>query len=163
MLSKIQASSPGTYDLTSPAHIDMAILIAAGVLEPIDVAKVPGLEAILPVMRDQQAFRGEDGTLYGVPFTFSFQTPLYNADRVPPLETLAELVENPEYKGRSTHSDTSRNFTWIAQVLGLGNPDPNHLTREELAQCKEYGRQVIANARTLLGQPRRHPAADDLW
>jgi putative spermidine/putrescine transport system substrate-binding protein len=149
MLSKIQASSPGTYDLTTPAHIDMGILIAAGVLDPIDPVQVPNLETILPVMRDQAAFRGADGTLYGVPFTYSFQTPLYNADRVPPLETLAELVENPEYKGRSTHSDTSRNFTWIAQILGFGNPDPNHITREELEECKEYARRVIANARTL--------------
>jgi spermidine/putrescine transport system substrate-binding protein len=149
MLAKIQASSPGAYDLTCPAHLTLPSFIAAGVLEPIDTSRMQNFETILPIYRENPVFRGEDGELYGVPFTFSFQSPLYNADRVEPLETFAEFVDNPALKGRYAIPDGFGNFTWIAQVLGLGNPDPTYLTRDELAQCVEYAKQVVANARTL--------------
>jgi len=102
-------------------------------------------------MRDLEVVHGPDGKIYGVPFTFSFQSPLYNADRVEPLESFAQLVDDPAVRKRYTISDSPGNFTWIAQILGLGNPDPNHLTRAELDQCKEYARGVVQNARSVAG------------
>jgi spermidine/putrescine transport system substrate-binding protein len=149
MLTKIQASPAGTYDLTSPYHGTVPTMILTGVLEPIDTDKMTNWSAIYPFLQEQDFIRGEDGTIYGVPFTFSQASPLYNADKVEPLESLAAVVDDPALKGRFTLIDAPEHFTWIAQILGLGNPDPHHLTTEELQQCLDYGRQVVANSRTL--------------
>jgi spermidine/putrescine-binding protein len=147
MLAKIQASSPGAYDLTCPAHLTLPSFVSAGVVEPIDTSRMANFAAILPIFAENPVFRGEDGELYGVPFTFSLNTPLYNADRVEPVESFSELVEDPQYKGRYAVNDGAGNFTWIAQYHGFGAPDPNHITREELAECVEYAKRFVANSR----------------
>jgi putative spermidine/putrescine transport system substrate-binding protein len=149
MLTKIQASPQGTYDLTSPYHGTVPTMILADVLEPIDTTRMENFEAIFSAVREEDYIRGEDGTVYAVPFTFSYQVALYNADRGEPLQSYAEVVENAALKDRYTLIDAPEHFTWIAKILGFGNPDPHHLTEDELQQCQDYARRVIQNAQTV--------------
>lgn len=149
MLTKIQASPEGTYDLTCPFHGTVPTMIAAGVLEPLDTSKLANYDKVHSFFREQHFTRGPDGAVYAIPFTYSHSSPLYNADKVKPLESFAEVVEDPAKRGRYTLIDSPNHFTWIAQILGFGNPDPNHITRDELAKCQEYARLVIAGARSV--------------
>jgi spermidine/putrescine transport system substrate-binding protein len=149
MLTKIKASTEGTYDLTSPYHGIVPTMILADALEPLDEGRLANFASIYPKLTEQEYIRDESGTLYVVPFTFGYFVALYNADRVEPLESYSEVLDNPDLKDRYTLIDAPEHFTWIATLLGLGNPDPHHLTKAELEEVKAVARDVVANAKTL--------------
>jgi spermidine/putrescine-binding protein len=147
MFTKIQASPPGTYALTSPYHGTVPTMIAAGALAPIETERMAHWKEIYPALTELDFLRDEDGTVFAVPMDFSYSVGLYNADKVDPLDRHADVLDKPELKGRYILIDAPEHFTWIAQYLDLGNPDPHHLTKDELEQCKELARKVVANAK----------------
>lgn len=151
MLTKIQASPSGTYDITSPYHGTVPTMIELGVLEPIQTERMQNYSSIYPSIRDLDYARSADGTVYAVPLDFSYSVGLYNADAVDPLDKFADVITDSSLKGRYVLIDAPEHFTWIAQYLGLGNPDPHHLTPDELKQCQDTAREVVANAKATPG------------
>lgn len=151
MLTKIQASPAGTYDLTSPYHGTVPTMVDLGVLEPIQTDRMRNYGTLYESIRNLEYARGEDGQVYAVPLTFSYSVGLYNADSVDPLETFADVITDSSLKDRYVLIDAPEHFTWIAQYLGLGNPDPHHLTGDELRQCQDTARKAVANARAMPG------------
>jgi spermidine/putrescine transport system substrate-binding protein len=149
MLTKIQASPSGTYDLTSPYHGTVPTMIAAGVLEPIETDRMRNFASVYPQIRSLSYLHGPEGKVYAVPLDFSYSVGLYDAGKVQPLQRFADVLTNPSLKGRYTLIDAPEHFTWIAQYLGLGNPDPHHLTAAQLKQCQSVARKVITNARAM--------------
>lgn len=148
MLTKIQSSPAGTYDLTTPYHGDVPIMVGAGALEPINTSDLANWSAIPEYFRNQDFLLGEDGSVVAVPFTFSHNVALYNADNVEPLQSYSQILEDG-FQGRFAISASIQQFVWIAQYLGLGNPYPTLLTRDELAQCQPIAREMYAKARTV--------------
>jgi spermidine/putrescine-binding protein len=151
MLTKIQASPAGTYDITSPYHGTVPTMIDLGVLEPIQTDRMRNYASIYPSIRNLDYSRGQDGQVYAVPLDFSYSVGLYNADSVDPLQKFADVITDSTLKGRYVLIDAPEHFTWIAQYLGLGNPDPHHLTQDELKQCQATARTVVANAKATPG------------
>lgn len=147
--AKIQASSAGSFDLTTPYHGLLPSMVLADLLEPLEVDRLKNWNSIIPQLRGQEYLRGKDGRTYGVPFTFSQEILLYNADRVEPFESYRAVLDDPDLKDRYTLKDVPENFIWIAKTLGLGNPDPTLLTKDELEECQAVARQVVAKARSL--------------
>jgi spermidine/putrescine-binding protein len=151
MLTKIQASPSGSYDLTSPYHGTVPTMIDAGALEVIDTARMHNYASLYKQITGLDYARGSDGKIYAVPLDFSYSVGLYNADSVQPLNLFSDVITDPSLKGRYIFIDAPETFTWIAQYLGLGNPDPHHLTPDELAQCQQTAHTVISNAKATPG------------
>ena len=149
MLTKIQASAAGSYDLTSPYHGTVPTMILAEAVEPIDVDKLTHWPAVYEYMRTQDFVRGDGDEIYAIPFTFSFGVGMYNADRVQPLDRFGEIFDDDSLDGRFALIDAPEQLTWIAKHLGFGAPDPHHITREELQECSELAREAVSKARKV--------------
>jgi spermidine/putrescine transport system substrate-binding protein len=151
MLTKIQASPSGTYDLTSPYHGTVPTMIELGVLEPIQTDRMRNFAKIYDQISNLDYLRGADGQVYAVPLDFSYSVGLYNADAVKPLNSFADVIEDASLKRRYVLIDAPEHFTWIAQYLGFGDPDPHHLTKDELKKCQGVARKVVSNAKATPG------------
>jgi putative spermidine/putrescine transport system substrate-binding protein/spermidine/putrescine transport system substrate-binding protein len=150
IITKLAASPAGTYDLVTPYHGTVPEMIAAGLLEPINTKALKNWNAVLPSLRAQSYLRDTHGKIYAVPLGFGYiQVQVYNPALISRPPTSYADVLKPEFKGKFTLKDAQETFFWIAKVLGLGHPDPHHLTHAELAKCVAYARKVLAAARTL--------------
>ena len=150
MLTKIQTASPGTYNITSPYHGTVPTMIEAGVLEPIQTARMQNFAKIYPQIRNLDFMRA-GGKIYAVPIDFSYAVGLYNADKVKPLKRFADVIDNKSLQGKYVMIDALEHLTWIAEYLRLGNPDPHHLKPSELKQCVAVAKKVYKNARAVPG------------
>jgi len=150
IITKIQASPPGTYDLCTPIHTIVPSMAAAGLLEPINVGKLRNWSSLQKVVTSLPYLHSKNGSIYSVPLGFGYTTfPMYNTAllKAPPRSWNDLLTK--KYKGRYALNDLPENLTWIARTLGFGHPDPHHITRAELAKCKSFAAKLVKNAKTV--------------
>jgi spermidine/putrescine transport system substrate-binding protein len=150
VITKIQASPAGTYDLSTPIHTIVPSMAAAGLLEPISVRKLRNWNSLQPDIRNLKYLRAGTGTVWAVPLGFGYTSfPMYNSDLLKgPPASWNDLL-TPTFRGKYALNDLPENLTWIARVLGYGHPDPHHITRAELAKCQAYARRLVKNAKTV--------------
>jgi spermidine/putrescine transport system substrate-binding protein len=150
IITKLQASPTGSYDIVTPYHGTLPAMIQAGLLEPIDTGALKNWPKVLNRLRSQRYLRGPGGSVYAVPLGFGYiQVQLYNPSMIKtPPASYADVLK-PAFKGTFTLKDAPETFFWIAKVLGYGHPDPHHITPAELKKCVAYARRVLKAAKTL--------------
>jgi spermidine/putrescine transport system substrate-binding protein len=149
VITKLQASGSGTYDLCTPVHTIVPSMVAAGLLEPIQVSKLKNWTAIDPSIRSQKYLQSK-GSVYAVPLGYGYISfPLYNPAllKTPP-RSWNDLLTS-KFKGKYAVNDLPENLTWIARTLHYGHPDPHHLKKAELSKCEGYARRLVRNAKTV--------------
>jgi spermidine/putrescine-binding protein len=149
VITKIQASPPGAYDLCTPIHTIVPSMAAAGLLEPINTSALRNWSSIQPVVRKLK-YLNHPGGVFSVPLGFGYTTfPMYNTKllKAPP-KSWNELLTK-KWRGKYALNDIPENLTWIARTLGFGHPDPHHITRAELKKCEAYARKLVKNAKTV--------------
>ena len=77
IITRLQAGGAGQVDLITIYYGHIPILIAAGLIEPIDESKVPGIGDIFPEFLKVDVLR-KDGKLYAVPFTWGTLSMVYD-------------------------------------------------------------------------------------
>lgn len=150
IVTKLQASPVGTYDLVTPVHSLVPAMIQAGLLEPIPVSQLQNWNSLPSFIRNQKYLRDKSGAVYAVPLGFGYQgVPLYNPALLKqPPRSYKDIFKAP-YRGNFVIRDAPVNLTWMARTLGMGHPDPNHITRVELAKLTDFARQVIRAAKVV--------------
>jgi spermidine/putrescine-binding protein len=150
IITKIQASTPGTYDVCTPIHTIVPSMAAAGLLEPIPLAKLKNWAAIQADIRNLKYLKVRGGAVNAVPLGFGYTTfPMYNADLLKSVPKSWNDLLKPNFRRKYALNDIPENLTWIARVLGFGHPDPHHITRAELKKCQAYASRLIKNAKTV--------------
>ncbi|WP_164742925.1 extracellular solute-binding protein [Mesorhizobium sp. Z1-4] len=132
IITKLQAGGAGQLDLISIYFGHIPILAGAGLIEPIDEARVPGIDKIFPDFLDIDTIR-MDGKLYAVPFTWGTLSMIYDPNAIAKPVSWNDCLKD-EYKGKVSLTDdiTGLITTWAPIVTGTKTP-----TRLTAAQLKE--------------------------
>lgn len=137
VIAKIRSKS-GQYDII-PATTDVSgQYIAAGMVQPIDTAKIPNLSKVLTSFQNLPQLASK-GQVYGVPHLWSADPIIYDTDVIKSPKEAYDILWDPAYSGRiSLYNDLSS--LWIGALV-KGYADPYNLTDDQLASVVSSMRQ----------------------
>lgn len=132
IVARLMAGGAGQVDLISIYFGHIPILVAADLLEPIDEARVPGIDAMFPEFLNVEAIR-RDGQLYAVPFTWGTLSMVYDPAAVPrPTSWRDALAE--DLKGRVAMVDDMTGLIATWAPIATGTTTPTRITLDQLRQ-----------------------------
>jgi spermidine/putrescine transport system substrate-binding protein len=101
ILTKLMGGGIGKLSLTTPDAAYVPQLVAADVLEPIDLSRLPNLEHLIPVI-DKTARKSNEfnGKLYAIPYLWGFDGMIYNTKLVKSAPKSWNDVLDPKFKGK---------------------------------------------------------------
>ena len=129
---RLMSSGGGSqYDMVSASGNASLRLIYAGLVQPVDVSKVPQWKQFWAPFKSPPN-NTVKGKHYGISLQFGPDTLLYRTDKVKPAPTSWSVVYSPKYKGRITVPDDSIYIADAALYLmktkpSLGIKDPYEL------------------------------------
>jgi spermidine/putrescine-binding protein len=135
-------------DLMHPCSYNIKRWKDAGVLQPIDVSRLPEYENIWERFRTipETSF---DGKVYFMPWDAGLSSVLYRTDLVDPADVADpswSLLFNEKYKGKLSMYDTDTTFIELAARVRGWYKDYLHLSDEQLAEIKK----MLASQRELM-------------
>jgi spermidine/putrescine transport system substrate-binding protein len=147
--AKLAAVEPGLYDLITFYHAYSDLYAKElKIIQPLDEDKLPNLEDLIDLFKTGRWWVSEDGTRWGVPFTWGAEGVNYNADEIDPVESWFDLLK-PEFKGRIALVDDLMATALIgAHLAGLAGEYP-YLTQEQLAQVFEALQPLKEQSRAI--------------
>ena len=126
----------GTYDISVGIENIFPTLQAAGVMQPLDVSRIPNWEQLPEDLRNEPLINTDEGVI-GVPIAWASMGLTYVDDGTGPPESLESLLE-PKYQGKFAIGDDGNTvIIMVARLLGLGGDTPGLLTEEDLDQVFE--------------------------
>lgn len=128
------AAGGGVYDIITPSIDTTKVMIEAGFVEPIDLAKVPRFNEIYEKFRAAEGIQ-QDGTIYGVPYSWGSIPFMYRNDKFETPPTSLKALWDPALAGRISLWD-DKSALYVASRLD-GNMDIYNLSDEQLAQATE--------------------------
>jgi len=114
------AAGGGVYDIASVSADTTGVLVAAGLVEPIDVSKVKRFKEIYPLFRNAKGIN-VDGKVWGVPLTWGSIPLMYRTDKISDVPDSYAALWNPKYKGRIALWDDKSAIYNTARLLGYDN------------------------------------------
>ncbi len=122
--SKIQSGFDA--DIIHPCSSWWGLYVDAGLVQPIDTARLSNWDDLSEVMRKQGEFNGQQDF---VPWDWYYEALLVRADLVPDMPTSWADLWDPQYAGHVSLWDNGEvSFATAAMAFGL---DPWNLTAEE--------------------------------
>ncbi|MFN4140474.1 PotD/PotF family extracellular solute-binding protein [Aestuariivirga sp.] len=135
VITKLRLGS-GQVDICTPYFIHDDFLAREGLLEPLDLNKIPNFQKLHPTIVEYTKNNMSEGDIwYSVPMTYGSICMVYNADKIPEPTSWTDMLKE-EYQGKvAITSDYPGNlFAW-ARVAGVEHP--NRMTRDELKKVVE--------------------------
>lgn len=132
MYSKITAGGAG-FDIVVPTGDHVSIMIDDGLLEPLDMTKLPGFKNLDPSAIARIKF--DPGNKYSVPFMMASAGIAVNKKKVSNYEHSYNIFERQDLKGRMTMLDDMREVLGAAlDYLGysVNESDPDKLEEARL-------------------------------
>ena len=141
LIARLRQGNPG-YDVAMPSDYAVAIMIRDGLIQPIDLERVPNFANVAE--RWTGLFYDPDNE-YSVPYLWGTFGVAYNVNRVEPITSWFQVFE---HNGPVAWVDDSRSMIGIAlKLLGY---DPNSEDADEIAEARDFlienGRNVVAIA-----------------
>ncbi len=135
MVTKLRLGS-STYDLLTPYFINDPFLQGEGLIEPLDLAKIPNFKTIMePVRRMAASNMSVDGTWYAAPFVWGSAPLMYNSDVVTATPTSWKDMMKPEFKGKcAIPDDITACWSVWGRVANPGIKTALRMTREQLSR-----------------------------
>ncbi|MFI0848056.1 PotD/PotF family extracellular solute-binding protein [Mesorhizobium sp. IMUNJ 23232] len=136
VITKLQAGGAGQIDLITIYFGHVPILSGAGLVEPIDEAKLPGIDKVFPQFLNVETIR-KDGKLYAVPFTWGTLSMVYDPGAIAAPTSWKDCLKD-EFKGKVAMTDdiTGLISTWAPIVTGTKTP--TRLTMDQLKQTIDF-------------------------
>lgn len=148
IITRLQAGGAGQVDLITIYYGHIPILVAAGLIEPIDESMVPGIGDIFPEFLQVDVLRS-DGNLYAVPFTWGTLSMIYDPGAIARPTSWKDALKD-EYKGKVALVDDATGLlaTWAPIVTGTTTP--TRITMDQLKQTIDFLIDIKKNhARTF--------------
>jgi spermidine/putrescine transport system substrate-binding protein len=132
LYSKIKGGNPG-YDIIFPADYMVKIMISEGLLEPLDLTKLPNQKNISSTFLNPSF---DPGNKYTMPYQIGSMGLGYNIKATgQPIDSWSALLD-PKYQGKIAVIDDMRaTFAWALIALGYS---PNTTNPDEINQAKEF-------------------------
>ncbi|HEU0018134.1 MAG TPA: extracellular solute-binding protein [Methyloceanibacter sp.] len=147
----VKLQSGFAADVAHPCIHDVKKWKDAGLLNPIDPAKVAGWNDLIPELRDAPALV-LDGQHWLVPWEWGASSVIYRTDQVTPKEESFSILIDPALKGRTALVDAFDEVYRLAAVLA-GVKDPLALEEAEYAKVEAMFRTLRDNARFVWTDP----------
>ncbi|KAB2872992.1 MAG: ABC transporter substrate-binding protein [Bauldia sp.] len=131
--AKIKGSEGKDFDLFAVNTAQLQRYLDLGLVEPIDLDKIPNQKQTLPLFQDLSKVTGvmRDGKVYAIPYAFDSIGLIYDTDKVKTPPDSWSVMWDPQYAGKVLGYDNGEhNFTITALTQGVDNP--YHLTEEQL-------------------------------
>jgi putative spermidine/putrescine transport system substrate-binding protein/spermidine/putrescine transport system substrate-binding protein len=161
-------SGGGTYDLVTPSNDTTMRLIDAGVVEPIDTARVPSMADFFDFFR-AAPWLTKNGRTYGVPYGWGIVRIIADRKLVGPTPDSLSFLWDPRLKGKVSIWDDVEAIYTASRYLGYRNT--YDLSDEQLEKVKAALIALKPNIRkywattgemgTLMGQ--HEVAAGNSW
>jgi spermidine/putrescine-binding protein len=119
---RLRAGGLGRYDLVTPQNGIVRPLAEAGLIQPLDLARLRRLPTLLPAFQSPE-WAVVDGQVYAVPYLWGAVPMIYNADLLTaPPESWLDL-QSRDYRGLiAMHDDGLGHFKIWNRVLGAEDP-----------------------------------------
>jgi len=131
IITKLRSGGIGQIDIVTPYMGYIPLLAKLDVIQPIDTARVPNLDKMMPLFRNDKNVN-VDGKLYGVPFTWGSAPMMYDPAVVPEAPKSWMDLLKPEYTGKVGMMDDPLGNMMLAALLATDAKVPTQLTPEEL-------------------------------
>ena len=148
ILARLSAGGVGSIDLVTPYMGYVPLLVASGLLQPIDESKVPNLERVHPVFNNNPNIR-IDGKLYAAPFVWGGVPLMCDPAVVKTKPDSWYDVLKPEYKGKVGMTESLNNILLASVIVNKGVEVPSMITKEQLARAVDFLIQIKAGARLV--------------
>jgi spermidine/putrescine-binding protein len=136
IIARLQAGGAGQVDLITIYFGHIPILVAADLLEPIDEARVPGIDQMFPEFLGVDAIRHQ-GRLYAVPFTWGTLSMVYDpAATARPVSWKDALKEEVKGKVAMVDDMTGLIATWAP--IAVGTTTPTRITMAQLRATIDF-------------------------
>jgi spermidine/putrescine-binding protein len=147
IVTKLRSGGLGSIDLVTPYMGYIPLMVKLGILQPVDRAKVPNLEKVIPLfLNDPNLNPG--GVLHAVPFTWGSGPMLYDPAVVKsPPESWMDLMK-PEYTGKVVMMDDPLGNMMLAAIIN-GAKMPTQLTPDELEKAIDLLIAIKKQSRAL--------------
>ena len=119
----------------------------AGVIHPIDTARIPRWNNILPQLRGINGFE-KDGEVWAMPWDWGYSVIAYNPELLPSDNPDFNMMVDPAAKGRVAMNSQFDVAIMVAGVIG-GFPDLFNPTESEIEKLPGLWRQMLDNSRIL--------------
>lgn len=120
------------YDLAFPDASMIPRYVKAGLIQPLEMSRIRGLDKLQPFYRNQTYFT-VGGKRYAIPYTSGTTPIIYNRTLIPKAPTSWNVLFDPRYKGKVGMLDDSNNMT-VVTALTLGIKNPLELTDAQFSQ-----------------------------
>jgi putative spermidine/putrescine transport system substrate-binding protein len=122
---RVSANRGGDFDVFAVNTAELKRYVDAGLVSPVDLARIPNVAHQQPRFRDRAAIpnlaRGSD--VYAVPYTYSEMGLIYDRKQFQQPPDSISALWDPRFKGRVLAFDTGgHNFSIAALALGKANP-----------------------------------------
>jgi spermidine/putrescine transport system substrate-binding protein len=114
------AAGGGNYDIVSVSADSTGVLVAAGLVEPLDPAKLEHWKDIYEVFRNAKGINA-DGKIYGVPLTWGSIPLMYRTDKITETPDSYAALWDERYKGKIALWDDKSAIYNTARLLGYNN------------------------------------------
>ncbi|MCB1486473.1 MAG: ABC transporter substrate-binding protein [Bauldia sp.] len=136
MFAKMASSKGADFDLVAVDTSSIPRYIDAGLIQPVDLAKLKNFNNLLPEFQSVKELQHE-GKNYGAPFAWGSIGLIYDTNEFAdnPPDSWATMWD-PELEGRLIALDDANNNI-VTAALYLGFEDPYNLTDEQFEQIKK--------------------------
>jgi spermidine/putrescine transport system substrate-binding protein len=147
ILTKLRGGGLGTYDIVTPNAAFLPALVEAGVLEPLDYAKLPNSKGYLPAFYKPKwnTFKGHT---WGAPIKWGDGPMVYRPDLVSDVPTSWFQLADPKYKKQVAMWDDGFGHI-VVMAKALGYRPPNRLTAAQLEHVKQELIKIRKNSRVV--------------
>jgi spermidine/putrescine-binding protein len=158
LLAKLMAGGGG-YDLVVPSTYAVQAMIATGLAQPIDRTRLPHWEHLAPTLLDRPF---DPGNRHSVPYLWGTTGIAYRSDKIPVAPTSWTVFHDPQWRGRMTMLDESRDA--IGAMLRLRGQSANTVDPAVLAGARVDCQAAKANLRGYKSAPvKADLIAGDVW
>ena len=145
MFAKMQGSKGADFDVVAFDTSTFKRYIDGGLIQPIDLAKVPNAANLLPAFKSVAPIRRGDKQ-YGIPFAWGSLPLVYDKAAFPTPPDSWQVMWDPAFTQQIIALDDANNSIVLAAMV-LGLKDPFNLSDSEFQQVKD---KLIEQKRILL-------------
>jgi spermidine/putrescine transport system substrate-binding protein len=137
IITKLRSGGVGQIDIVTPYMGYIPLLVKLDIIQPIDVARVPNIEKVLPLFRNDPNIN-VNGKLYGVPFTWGSSPMMYDPAVIPePPKSWKDLLKS-EYTGKVGMMDDPLGNMMLAALIATDAKMPTQLSPAQLEQTIDF-------------------------
>ena len=151
LVAKLRGGSAANYDVISPSSDVANMLVNAGLVEPLDMEKIPSYSQLSQQLTSLPLVKA-NGRNYGVPFMWGPNPLLYDTTVFPQAPQSWSVFWDSKYKGKISIWDDLSSVYMAAQVLKYDLPEPNaiyNLNDKQLEEVKKKLLELKPNVRKM--------------